>query len=232
MLGRLEDAVQRERRFVGDASHELRTPLANLKAELDLALRRARTPEEQLAALRSASEETQRLAALAEDLLVLARADGGRLPVRREDLDLAGLVEDTVDSFAGRASDRGISLEARVHDPARARVDRARIRQAVGNLVDNSLRHTPTGGRVTVELARRDGAVAIEVADTGDGFPPSFLPRAFESFSRADDARARSEGGTGLGLAIVRAVAEAHGGSVQAVNRPEGGAVVTLRIPA
>jgi two-component system, OmpR family, sensor kinase len=232
MLGRLEDAVERERRFVGDASHELRTPLANLKAELDLALRRARTQEEQLAALRSASEETQRLAALAEDLLVLARADGGRLPVRREDLDLGGLVEDTVDSFAGRASERGISLEARVQDPARARVDGARIRQAVGNLVDNSLRHTPTGGRVTVELARRDGAVAIEVADTGDGFPPSFLPRAFEFFSRADDARARSEGGTGLGLAIVRAVAEAHGGSVQAVNRPEGGAVVTLRIPA
>jgi two-component system OmpR family sensor kinase len=232
MLGRLEDAVERERRFVGDASHELRTPLANLKAELDLALRRARTPEEQLAALRSAAEETQRLAALAEDLLVLARADGGRLPVRREDLDLASLVEDTVDSFAGRASERGISLEARVLDPAPARVDRARIRQAVGNLVDNSLRHTPAGGRVTVELARGDGALSIEVADSGDGFPPSFLPRAFESFSRADAARARSEGGTGLGLAIVRAVAEAHGGSVHAGNRPEGGAVVTLRIPA
>lgn len=232
MLGRLEDAVERERRFVGDASHELRTPLANLKAELDLALRRARTQEEQLAALQSAAEETQRLAALAEDLLVLARADGGRLPVRREDLDLASLVEDTVDSFAGRASERGVALEARVHDPARARVDRARIRQAVGNLVDNSLRHTPAGGRVTVELARRDGGVSIEVADTGDGFPPSFLPRAFETFSRADAARARSEGGTGLGLAIVRAVAEAHGGSVQAGNRPEGGAVVTVRIPA
>jgi signal transduction histidine kinase len=102
----------------------------------------------------------------------------------------------------------------------------------VGNLVDNSLRHTPAGGRVTVELARGDGALSIEVADSGDGFPPSFLPRAFESFSRADAARARSEGGTGLGLAIVRAVAEAHGGSVQAENRPEGGAVVTLRIPA
>jgi two-component system OmpR family sensor kinase len=231
MLGRLEAAVERERRFVDDASHELRTPLANLKAELDLALGRARSPDQLVAALRSAGEETDRLARLAEDLLVLARADRGRLPVRREDLDVSTLLRETAGAFAGRASERGISLEPSVEEGVRARLDKARMRQAVGNLIDNALRHTPAGGRVTVGAVRRDGTLSIEVADSGEGFAPSFLPSAFEPFSRADPSRARQDGGSGLGLAIVRAVAEAHGGSVEAANRPEGGALVALRIP-
>lgn len=232
MLGRLEEAIERERRFVDDASHELRTPLANLKAELDLALRRARTAEELEAALRSASEETDRLVRLAEDLLVLARAKGARLPVRREDLDAGDLVRDIVGAFAGRASEHGVSLEHHAEDGLRGRVDPIRIRQAVGNLIDNALRHTPSSGRVSVDLTRRDGDLTIAVADTGTGFSLAFVPRAFEPFSRDDPARARTDGGAGLGLAIVRAIAEAHGGSVELRNRPEGGAEVVLRIPA
>jgi two-component system OmpR family sensor kinase len=232
MLGRLEAAVERERRFVGDAGHELRTPLANLKAELELALRRSRTSEELVGSLRSAAEETDRLSRLAEDLLVLARAEGGRLPVRREELDLAALVRAAMDASSGRASDRGVSLEARLQGGLAARVDPQRIRQAVENLLDNALRHTPRDGRVTVELVSEDGDLSITVEDTGNGFPASFLPEAFEPFARADPSRARGDGGAGLGLAIVRAVAEAHGGSVEARNRPEGGAIVILRIPA
>jgi heavy metal sensor kinase len=232
MLGRLEAAVERERRFVDDASHELRTPLANLKAELELALGRARTSDELQAAVESAAEETDRLTRLAEDLLVLARADRGRLPVRREDLDVARLIRETADRFSGRASERGITVEPSVQEGVRARLDKARMRQAVGNLIDNALRHTPAGGRVTVGAVHRDGTLTIEVADTGEGFAPSFLPQAFDPFSRSDAARARADGGSGLGLAIVRAVAEAHGGSVEAANRPDGGAVVVLRIPS
>jgi two-component system, OmpR family, sensor kinase len=232
MLDRLEDAVERERRFVDDASHELRTPLANLKGELELALRRARSPEELVQALRSAAEETEGLTRLAEDLLVLARADRGRLPVRPEDVDVADLVGETVGSYSARASELGINLHSSVEGGIRARVDAARIRQAVGNLIDNALRHTPAGGRVVVGLVQGNGTLSVEVADTGEGFPPAFLTRAFDPFSRADAARGRDDGGAGLGLAIVRAVAEAHGGSVQAGNRPEGGAVVVLRIPA
>jgi signal transduction histidine kinase len=106
------------------------------------------------------------------------------------------------------------------------------MRQAVGNLIDNALRYTPSGGRVMVELGQGDGAISIEVADTGEGFARSFLPHAFEPFSRADASRGRMDGGSGLGLAIVRAVAEAHGGSVEARNRPLGGAVVVLRVPS
>lgn len=230
MLERLEDAVERERRFVSDASHELRTPLANLKAELELALRRSRTSEELVSAIRSAAEETDRLAMLAEDLLVLARAEGG-LPVRREDVDLGELVREVVATFSIRASERGIGLEPRLQEGLRATVDPIRLRQAVGNLLDNALRHTAPGGRVTLDLTRRNGTLSIRVEDTGDGFSPSFLPEAFEPFSRTDPGRARDDGGAGLGLAIVRAVAEAHGGSAEAGNRPEGGAVVEVRLP-
>jgi heavy metal sensor kinase len=231
MLDRLEVAVKRERRFVADASHELRTPLANLKAELDLALRRARSRSELTEALRSASEETDRLTRLAEDLLLLASADGGRLPRRREEVDVAALLRDTVDSFSGRASTLSVKLEAAVDDGLRARLDGARIRQALGNLIDNALRHTPAGSRVTVSASVVNGDLAIVVADGGEGFPSSYLPTAFEAFSRADASRSRPTGGAGLGLAIVRAVAEAHGGTVEAANGPQGGAIVVLRVP-
>lgn len=230
MLERLQSALERERRLVDDASHELRTPLANLKAELDLALRRARTADELESALRSAADETDRLVRLAEDLLVLARARGGKLPIRREELDAAALVRDIVGSFGGRASERGIALDHHAGDGVRAYVDPSRIRQALGNLLDNALRHTPAGGRISVALARLDGEVTISVIDSGTGFSPDFLGTAFEPFSRDDAARARAEGGTGLGLAIVRVIAEAHGGTAEARNT-EGGAEVIVRFP-
>jgi two-component system OmpR family sensor kinase len=231
MLTRLEDALERERRFVADASHELRTPLANLKAELELALGRSRSAEELEGAIQSATEETQRLARLAEDLLVLARADRGRLPVEREPVDVAQLVGSSADPFLARAQQGGVELEARVPEGLRADLDPVRIRQAIGNLLDNALAHTSPGGRVTIEAALVDGAMFLEVRDTGQGFPAEFLARAFEPFARPDASRSRTDGGVGLGLAIVRAVAEAHGGAAEVRNRPEGGASVLLRLP-
>ena len=232
MLERLEEAIERERRFVDDASHELRTPLANLKAELDLALRRSRTADELERALRSAAEETDRLARLADALLVLARSDRGRLPIRREPVDIARMVGGTVDTFAARASERGVGIDVRVPEELRADVDELRMRQALGNLLDNGLRYVPSGGRMRVAAERHDGSLRLEVRDTGPGFPPEFLPVAFEAFARPDASRSRPGGGTGLGLAIVAAVAEAHGGTVEADNLPGGGAVVVLSIPA
>jgi signal transduction histidine kinase len=232
MLDRLQAAVEHERRFVDDASHELRTPLANLKAELDLALRRSRTDEELLATLRSAAEETERLARLAEDLLVIARAEGGRLPIRREEVDVGRLLQETADSFAIRVAGLGLVLEITVAHTVIARLDPDRVRQAVGNLIDNGLRHTPAGGRVSMTLDEGPRGVTIGVADSGAGFPPAFLQHAFEPFTRSDAARSRSGGGAGLGLAIVRAVAEAHGGTVEARNVPGSGAEVALYFPA
>lgn len=231
MLQRLEEALERERRFVDDASHELRTPLSNLKAEIDLALQRSRSVEELERALASASDETDRLARLAEDLLVLARADRGRLPVRREPVGVVSVIDEAVAPFEARAAEHLVAIEVEVDRDLRADLDEVRIRQALGNLLDNAVRQTPPGGRVTIRASMEDGELHLEVRDTGPGFPERFLPKAFEPFARPDLGRSRLDGGAGLGLAIVRAVAEAHGGRADAANLERGGASVVVTIP-
>jgi two-component system, OmpR family, sensor kinase len=230
MLGRLETALDRERRFVDDASHELRTPVAALKAELELALVRSRTREELEAAVRRAAADSETLARLTEDLLILARADRGRLPVRPEAVDLGSLVREAELAFAARASEAGVRLDATVEDGRGARLDPLRVRQALSNLLDNALRHTPPEGRVRVAATRSDGALVLDVTDSGPGFPEEVLARPFEPFARGGHERGRLEG-AGLGLAIVRAVVEAHGGTVSLDNPDGGGARVRLRFP-
>jgi two-component system, OmpR family, sensor kinase len=227
MLARLEAGLQRERRFAAEASHELRTPLASLRAELELALRRPRTNEELRAALGSAAEETDRLTALAEDLLVLARSDEGALRLERRPLAAGELLDSVAGRFAARAGEAGVELEVDAPAGLEAVGDRARLEQALGNLVDNALRHG--AGPVRLEAERANGSVALRVSDAGEGFADDVLPRAFERFSRADGARSGS--GAGLGLAIVAAIAQAHGGRASAANRPGGGAEVTLVLP-
>jgi heavy metal sensor kinase len=231
MLDRLQTAVDRERRVVDSASHELRTPLANLKAELDLALRQPRTDAELIAALHSAADEADRLGRLAADLLVLARSEGGRLPISLREIEIEPLVHHAAASFAGRASTAGVAIETLVEPGLRAHVDEARLRQALDNLLDNAIRHARAGGSVRVNAAKDGEWLALSVADNGPGFPAGFVGQAFEPFSRADEGRNREQGGAGLGLAIVRAVAEAHRGTVEAANRPDGGAIVEMRIP-
>jgi two-component system, OmpR family, sensor kinase len=226
MLGRLESALARERRFVSDASHELRTPLAALRTELELALRRKRPPEEIEAALHSATEETERLCRLAEDLLVLARADDGSLPVRREWLPAAELLTAVQERYGHQAADAGRSLQIQADDQLELHVDRLRAEQALGNLVENALRHGR--GRILLLARRRDGRVELHVRDEGSGFPPDFIERAFDRFSRSDSARQGP--GVGLGLAIVDLIARAHGGSAHAANH-DGGADAWLEIP-
>ena len=228
MLTRIEAGFERERRFVAEASHELRTPLASLKAELELALRRPRSTEELAAAIASAAEETDRLAALAEDLLVLARSDEGELRVEAEPVRARELLVTVAGRFAARADEAGLSLAVEAPSTVSALGDRAQLEQALGNLVDNALRYG--AGTVRLQAEREDGSVALRVSDEGAGFAPDFLPRAFERFSRADGARSR--GAVGLGLAIVDAIARAHGGSALAGNTPQGGAQVTLVLPA
>jgi two-component system OmpR family sensor kinase len=226
MLGRLQDSLARERRFVADASHELRTPLALLQTELELALRHKRTPGELEEALRSARDEVDRLSRLAEDLLVLARLDEGRLRLRTSEVPARELLEAVARRFDSRAAAEGRALEVEA-DPVSFPGDRLRLEQALGNLVDNALRH----GKGTVRLAAEshDGEVDLRVADEGPGFADDVLPVAFERFTREDEAR--GDGASGLGLAIVDAIARAHGGSAQAANEPDGGAVVTLALP-
>jgi two-component system, OmpR family, sensor kinase len=209
MLTRLEASFEHERRFVADASHELRTPLALLRTELEVALRRPRSNEELEAALRSAAEETERLVRLAEDLLLIARADEGALPIRREPTPAAELLERVRRRFTARADALGRELAVAPPNGVVVEADPARIEQALGNLVDNALHHG--AGTVTLSAEQRDGKIELHVRDEGAGFPHGFAERAFDRFSRADDAR--SERGSGLGLSIVELIARAHGGT-------------------
>ncbi len=227
MLGRLEAGLRRERAFVADAGHELRTPLAILKMELELAMRGGATVEDLQAALRSAAEETDRLAQLADDLLVLARADDGELPVRLEQLRAAALLEAIAGRFSVRAATLGRELHVEPCGELEFDGDELRLEQALGNLVDNALRYGD--GTVHLRAAARTGSVELHVADEGRGFDEGLLPRAFERFTRADAARSR--GGTGLGLAIVDTIARAHGGRASATNTGAG-ADVWITLPA
>ncbi len=227
MLGRLEDALDHERRFVADASHELRTPLALLRAELELALRRPRSRAELEDAVRSAAAGTERLTRLAEDLLLIARSDQGGIPLRREPVGAVALFEAVRDRFALRAAtvDRKIEVDRSVDGDLDA--DPLRLEQALGNLVDNALVHG--GGAVRLSARAHDDVIELHVCDEGEGFPAEFLNRAFDRFSRADDARTTA--GTGLGLSIVALIARAHGGDAQVRNTPAGGADVWLTVP-
>ena len=224
MLERLDAALEHERSFIADASHELRTPLALLKAELELSLRRPRTAEELEEALRSAAGETDRLTRLAEHLLVLARSDQGPLTLRREPV----VAESLAWNVAGRFAVSGRAIEVDMPEGLGVTGDRVRLEQALGDLVANALEHG--SGTVRITGAEADGQVELHVLDEGPGFAPAFLPRAFERFSRADEAR--SGGGAGLGLAIVDAIARGQGGSAHAANRTAGGADVWLSLPA
>ena len=228
MLGRLEAALERERTFVDDASHELRTPLAMHKTELELALRYAKTPEEMRAAIASAIVEVDRLSALAEDLLVLARSEQGKLALHLRRVRLIDLLGDVRERFASRIDGSGRTLVVEPTNGLTIDADPVRLEQALTNLVENAIQHG--GGEITVRASESDRDLQIHVEDRGPGFPPEFLDRAFERFSRADQARGGD--GTGLGLAIVEAIARAHRGTAHAANRNGSGADVWIELPA
>jgi hypothetical protein len=236
LLDRLQLALDRQRDFVADASHELLTPLTALRAELELAGRPGRSRAALEAAVTAAAGDTDRLIRLADDLLLLARAQEGASFLRPAEVDVAALLAAAARAFAGQAEARGVTVEGPAGPERIVTADPDRLRQAVDNLLSNAIRHSPAGE--AVELAARDGRrdgrdlVVIEVSDRGPGFPADFLPHAFERFSRGDAGRSRAVGGTGLGLAIVDFIARAHGGRAVAVNRPGGGASVSVELPA
>jgi two-component system, OmpR family, sensor kinase len=226
MLDRLHESLQREQRFLDEASHELRTPLSVLRMELDLALSRARSPEELREALRNASQETDRLVRLAEDLLVLSRARNGAIPVHRRDVAIPELLRRAADIGRMRADGKRIHVLVECDDELTARVDPDRVRQALDNLVDNAVRHVREGGRVVVSGSRENGSVRLAVRDDGPGFPQEILDRSFSIETT------QSANGAGLGLSIVDAIARAHGGTLTLRNGDDGGGLATFDLRA
>jgi len=233
MLGRIKSAFDVQRHFAADASHELRSPLTAMRGELELALRRDRDVPEYRRVLESTLEEVVRLGRITEDLLFLARSDAGALMVRIESTDLAEVARNEVERLRSAAAEKGVAIEVHRVGNAEAELDIVLAGQVVSNLVENAIRFVPQGGRIGVTVAGDNGSVTLTVEDNGPGFPANVLDRVFDRFFRADPARSRAEGsaGTGLGLAIVRGIVQAHSGRVEASNRAEGGASVTVSFP-
>jgi signal transduction histidine kinase len=227
MLGRIHSSVERERTFVADASHELRSPLAVLRTELELVARDRPSGAALQSAIGSAIEEADRLSRLADDLLLLSRADDHALTIDAVSVSVATLLEQAADRARRRPAAAGkqivLDLPADIH----VLVDRDRVGQAIDNMLANALRYANT--RVQLNARRAAHWAELHVIDDGPGFPPHFLPDAWERFARADAAR--TEDGAGLGLAIVRTLAEAHGGEAHAANAAAGGADVWITLP-
>ena len=226
-LARLEALFQAQRRFIADVGHELRTPLTVIKGNAQWMRRIGQLDPE---ALDSIEEETDRLGRLVEDLLLLARAEAGKLPLRREAVSLDAVFADVLREMQVVARQKGVALEVQIEQPVQVVGDPDRLKQVFINLVGNAVKYTPKGGRVTLRLSEDDGWAVCEVSDTGPGIPPEDLPHVFERFYRADKARSRGQG-FGLGLSIAYWIVKHHGGSIEAASRLGEGTTFTVRLP-
>jgi heavy metal sensor kinase len=232
MLERLDEAFRRQRQFTADASHELRTPLTAIKGQVEVALNRERSPDAYREVLRTVNEEIDRLIRLVASLLTLARADAGQVPLHRERVDVSHLVSSAVEQVRPLAEERGIALASDAGPTAALDADEGLLTQLLLNLLDNAIKHTPSGGRVTAGWTASDGRIELSVRDTGSGIPPEDLPRVFDRFYRVDKARSSADGsGTGLGLSISRWIARAHGGEIDIKSTPGDGTACTVSVP-
>ena len=232
MIERLEESFQQINRFSADASHELRTPLTVLQGELEAVAQKGQSlPTEVRDTIGSALEEIQRLSKIVEGLLAISRLEAGEARSQPEPLDFAELARSTADQMRLLAEEKHISLIADGTGPVEVEADPSRLKQVVVNLLDNAIKYTPEGGKVTITVAQRDAHAVLEVADTGLGISANDLPHVFDRFYRADKTRSRQMGGTGLGLSIVRSICLAHGGQVT-VNSTEGrGSLFRVELP-
>lgn len=238
MIGRLETSFEAMKRFTGDASHELRSPLANMQSTIDVTLSRPREVSEYQDALTSIGEEVSHLRRIVADLLLLARADGGRVPFQLEPVRLDVIAAETAESFAERATSSGVGLRTRCAAGVLVLGDERWLRQLVANLLENAIRFSATGAEatsstgVTISVSASGNVAILTVDDTGPGIPEADLGRVFERFYRVDGARPRTaDGGAGLGLAICAWIISEHGGSISAAQGPEGGTRITVTIP-
>ncbi len=229
MAANIERLFDARRELVVWASHDLRTPVAAIQAMLEATEDGLVPPERYIPELR---EQARLLGTLVDDLFELARIDAGVLTLETREAELDGLVRGCLRGFQAEAEARRVTLGADVPESTSARCAPDSVSRVLANLVTNALRHTPSDGSVAVRVAREREEVVVAVEDTGSGFPPEAIPRAFERFWRGDRARTRGRAGAGLGLAIARGLVEAQGGRIWAENRPGGGARIAFTLPA
>lgn len=227
MLTRLGQSFDRLSEFSADLAHEFRTPLNNLRGQAEVALSRVRTAEGYREVILSMLEECDRLTHMTDSLLLIARNTLPDASLKRERFCFETELEDILDYFDAVAEEQHIALTA--VGEGELEIDRGLFRRAINNLLSNALRHTPSGGRVTVRLKDHGAAgIAIEVVDTGCGIPEDLQSRLFQRFSRVDPAGAK---GTGLGLALVKSIVELHGGTIDLISTPGRGTQVCLCFP-
>jgi heavy metal sensor kinase len=232
LLGRLELSFAQMQRFTADASHELRTPLTAIRTVGEVGLRSARDEAGLRETIGSMLEESDRLTRLVEAMLMLSRADAGRIPVNRRPTNLSERVEEVAAQLSVLAEDKGQSIVVLADAAAMTDVDPVILRLALVNLVHNAIRYSPAGGRIELQVREGDAEVTVEVRDQGPGVALMHQQRIFERFYRVDDARSRHDGGTGLGLAIARWAVEVHDGRLEIVSEPGAGSVFRIVLPA
>ncbi len=232
MISRLENSFGRIRQFTADASHELRTPLTILTGELELALRSARTKEEYQEVISSALQETLRMSRVVEDLLLLSRADMGRIKLTKGSVNLNEMLADLADATAILGAEKELSITYR-HEEEQLIVegDRARLYQMFLNLLDNAVKYTPHGGAISLTLNRNNNIAEVRVRDTGIGIGRDDQKKIFDRFYRVDKARSRAQGGVGLGLSIVEWTAHAHDGEITVESEAGKGSTFIVRLP-
>jgi signal transduction histidine kinase len=221
-------AQRRQRDFVADAAHELRTPLTIIRTTTENALAES-TDDAHAEEFAQVLQQTMHLTHLVEDLSLLARADSGAVKVQQVPLDLSRLARETAASVETLAEEHGVHLTVQGEQAVWVRGDAGKLRQLLLIMLDNALKHTREGDRITVKVEHQDHEARLLVRDTGPGVAPDDLPHLFDRFYRAD--RARASGGTGLGLAIAQWITHAHGGHIGAANAPDGGALFTVTLP-
>ena len=227
MLDRLEDSFTRLSQFSADLAHELRTPIGNMLGETQVALTRERSSEEYRSTIESAAAECERLSAIIDNLLFLARAESAEQQIERSLFNGRAALEKIAGFYQTAAEDRHVNIECSGEGQIFA--DPALFNRAVGNLIDNALRFTTDGGNIGISIRGTTEATEISVIDTGSGIGPEHLPHVFNRFYRADPSR--SSAGTGLGLALVKSIVDLHGGSTTIRSKVPGGTTVTLGFP-
>jgi heavy metal sensor kinase len=231
-LARLQDSFDRLRRFTADASHELRTPLTALRSVGEVGLREQLDPAAHRDVIGSMLEEADRLASLIDNLLMLTRADSGRIILNPESVNLGELVNDVVDCLGVLAEERQQDLSAEVEQDVDALADRATLRQALINLLDNAIKYTETGGKIRLRTARTsDGRAMVEIIDNGPGITGEHCQAIFGRFYRIEPERSSETGGAGLGLAIARHMVEINGGRVELDSTRGQGSTFRIALP-